>query len=161
MFPILHFHDFQLTSVWRTLQPPLLIDHPSQLAHCQAMQDGKRIHPHKALEAGLANRAIHKIVRIGTIEHNELLMVLRTSLHHIVHRTDIGIETSTDILNIEHDHIHIGQLLACRFLVFAIDRNDRNPRLHVAAIFDLSSRITRSTEAMLGSEHLMHVYSFR
>ena len=121
------------------------------------MQDRKRIHTHKTLKARLTNGAIYKVVRVGTIEHNEGLMMLRTGLHHIVHRTDIGIETSTHVLNIKHDHIHIRQLLSGRFLIFSIDRYNRYSGLRIAAIFDLRTRIARSSETMLRSEHLAHI----
>ena len=161
MLPILHLDNLQLAGVGRAFQPPLLIDHPSQLAHCQAMQDRKRIHPHKALETRLTNGAIHKVVRIGTIEHDKRLMMLGTSLHHIVHRTDIGIETSTHILNIEHDDIHIGQLLARRFLVFPIDRDNRHAGLGIAAVFDFRTGIACAPESMFRGKHLMHINPFR
>ena len=157
MLPVLHLDDTELAGIGCRFKPTLFVDHPGQFANSQAMQDGKRIDADKGALALLTDRAVDEVVRVRPVEHDEWLVILGASLHDVVHRADVGIETGAYVLNIEYQDIQVGQLIGARFLVLSINGDDGHAGFHVAAVLDLLAGVGCSPEAMFGSEDLADV----
>lgn len=60
---------------------------------------------------------------LGSVEHDQLLAMLGTSQHALLHGGNISIETATDILNVVNQTINLFQVLF-----------DRPPRLTVQTV---------------------------
>lgn len=55
-------------------------------------------------------RTVYVVTRIGAVQHNQFFLVLGTSLHHVIKRTDVSIEAGTYVLYVEHYHVRASQL---------------------------------------------------
>ena len=84
------------------------------------MQYGQRIYTDKRFESFLADGAVNEVVRVGTVQDDKLDTASGTGFHHVVHGADVGIETGSDILNVEYDHVQTSQLLGCRLFVLSV-----------------------------------------
>lgn len=78
----------------------------------------ERIDTYERLKFLLADRPVYKVIWVRAVQHDKLFVVFGAGFHHVMHRTDIGVETGTYILYIENNHVEVAQLLGGRFLVF-------------------------------------------
>ena len=79
--------------------------------------------------------------------------MLGTGLHNIEQGTDIGVKTSTHILNVKYYCIESVEIIGYRFFALAIQRNYRGARAQINPVSDFLTGIRFTPEAMFGSEY--------
>ena len=90
-------------------QPSLAVNHACQFAHRHSVTYRQGIEPHKTAEFGFQNVALHRyaVQRIGAIQHHERDALLGSGFHSQSHGVDVGVVTHPDVLDVEHQDIHI------------------------------------------------------
>ena len=151
MCPAFHRDNGQFASK-SIFQPSFSVDHLSQFADSTSVEYWYGMHPHETFLTGFAHRSVDKVARVRTVGHDERFLVLCTSFHHIMHGADIGVETCTDILNVEQDQVDVFQLGRSRLLVLSVEGEDGFTTLGVSPVFDGFSGISIPTKTMLGGK---------
>ncbi|MNU93436.1 hypothetical protein D3C71_833780 [compost metagenome] len=108
------------------VQPKFPVDHQSIFPDGHSVNNRNRMHSDKRSLILFQDRSVHIMrIRIRSVENNQRFVVFRTSLHHIMKRRNVRVETNTHILNIKQNNIYIPQLIRTRFFITSIKGNDR------------------------------------
>ena len=140
-------------------QPAFSVDHPGKFARRASVEQGDGKHSDKASVFHVQHRAVHTVAGIRAVEHDDLLSVFRTGLHHIVKGADVCEEACANVLQVEYHCIGLAQLVGLRLLVFSVERNDGNARPGVFSVADGFSGIGLPAYAVFRSEKLYDVYA--
>ena len=135
-------------------RPPLTLCHQSNLAHSESVHHGYRQSTHTRLILHIEHRAIDiHSVGVGTIQHDDLAIEVGAGVNHSHHTYIIGIETQTHILHIHQQDIESSHTLIRRTLgVAIIERPDGDSCLLIHRVLDVLTRISTTSEAVLGRE---------
>ena len=88
------------------LEPALTVRHLRQFTQRHAVDCGDRQSAHARLKRHIKYGAVNiHAVRVGTIQHHELLIIGHCSIHQIDHRHVVGVEPEAHILDIGYNDI--------------------------------------------------------
>src|SRR5262249_49063691 len=108
-FPAVHPDDFEIAP-----DAEFLVEQQRQLAHRHPVAHRYREHSNKGGKTRLeyVSLDLHAVNRIGPVENDEPLAALACGLHCQGHRIYESVHPSSDILDIEHKHIHLAEHVA-------------------------------------------------
>ena len=86
---------------------------------------------------------------IGTVQHDEGDAALRRLFHRHGHRPHEGVDARADVLDVEHQHVHVRQLRGRGPLRAVVQRVDGDARAGVAAAHEGGARLQVAADAVL------------
>jgi hypothetical protein len=131
--PAMHLYDLQIE-----VELEFGLQHQCDFANGHAMANGDSVKADEGLQTIVQHRTgdVDAINRIGSIENDEANAVVGRCDHGIAHGRYVGIETRTDVLDIEHDGVNILQHFGRRPANLAVKTDHLNSRARVLAIAD-------------------------
>ena len=87
-------------------------------------------------------------VRIRTVKDQQRTMMNERGLHELLQRGDIGVESGTDVLNVEDQDIDFSEVFFGGPSFTAVEGNDRNTGLLIHIITHFGSGISSTAESM-------------
>src|SRR5258708_35519148 len=106
--PTAHRYHRQIAMV---TNPAAIVSHLGQLADRQTMD----VRDWKLSDKGNPTRFdgrpfnTHAAERIWTVEHDKINIVFGSRLHAFSHRADVSVRSTTDVLDVEHEHVDAAQ----------------------------------------------------